>query len=140
MRGRNTPGPSIPGDTIPGPETPGPNVPDEQVERTETISESGVAIDALGETSFGNLNADRGTVEEIRVNADASDFNFNILVAGDRVFSSTRSPSGTSEESFEPDQNLEFDDAQAEVRVDITSASATAGATATFDVDVAAEE
>jgi len=130
MPHQRQPGPSFPGDPTPG----------EEYVLTEAETLSGVAIDATGTTDIGTPDGFRGEVVSVAVDADAADFNFNVNADGSALFSSNQSPSGTSEETFTPDQNENFEGDAPDLVFDVTAASATAGATATVTVTVRIEE
>jgi len=136
------PGFDTPGPTTPGPTTPGSAVADTSAEGVETVMAEGVAIDATGRTVIGSADGRGGAVREVRVDADAADFDFNIERDGNDVFTAEQSPGGTTEESFEPDDddNARFDGEDPEAAIDVSSPSATVGATATVWVVVALEE
>jgi hypothetical protein len=116
---------------------PGDRTPGESGRTTETVGAGAVAIDATGATRLGTVAGTDLTVEEVRVTATAADTDFNVEVDDTDVFSSEQSPSGTSEETYHPDQNHRVGgEAASDIEVDVSSASGTGGATAEFAVVV----
>ncbi|PSQ70915.1 MAG: hypothetical protein BRD38_04050 [Bacteroidetes bacterium QH_9_67_14] len=134
--GYDTPGPQTPGSVVPGSVEP-----DASPVGAEEVSATGVAVDATGTTAVGTPEGRGGEIEEVRVNASAADFDFNVNADGNGIFSAVQSPSGTDEEVFRPDAELaEFDGDAPDIVFEVTSASATGGATADVTVVTAIEE
>lgn len=136
------PGPDTPAGAIPGSEVPGAAVPDTSTEAVETVSADNVDIAATGTTAVGTPAGRDGEVQEVRVDADESDFEFNVERDGNDVFVNEQSPDGTTEEKFFPtdDENAAFVGEDPQIDIDVSSPSATAGATADVEVDVGFEE
>ena len=136
------PGPDTPAGVTPGSEVPGAAVPDTSTEAVETVSAGNVDITATGTTRVGTPVGRGGEVQEVRVNATQSDFEFNIERDGNDVFVNEQSPNGTDEEKFFPtdDENASFVGEDPQIDIDVSSPSATAGATAYVEVDVGFEE
>lgn len=135
MAGDAQPGLRTPDMDEPGPRTPG----DAAV---TTLSQTGVAVDATGTTTLGTVGGDRDTVVVVTVTPTAADFDFNVTLGGETVFSAAQSPAAAEEEPFDPDADaaVRIDATDADVAIEVTSASATGGATADVDVEVSSEE
>lgn len=141
---------STPGDATPGRFTPGLRTPqlDYRGHRAPgdaeptTVSATGVAVDATGTTNLGTVDGDRDLTLEVRVNATAADFNFQVSVGGENVFSSAQSPSGTTEEAFYPALTLAAitSATDEDVVFEVTSVSGTGGATTDVDVDLVSDD
>lgn len=138
---RSLPGPPAPGPDDRGPHTPGPEQPDPSHITTETVEQTGVAIDSTGSTTIGSPSTIGGDVIVVEVNADQADFDFNIELDGTDIFNSEQSPTGTTLERFYPDPQLaEFDGTDPTLEIDVSDASSTGAATADVTVDVGVEE
>lgn len=116
---------------------PGRKTPAGEGAQTETVGASAAAIDSVATVDLGVVAGKDVTVKEVRVEATASDFDFNIEVDGSDIFGSEQSPSGTSEEVFTPDQNSRVGgDAAVDIEFDVSNNSATGSATASVAVVV----
>lgn len=116
---------------------PGRKQPGSSYDATETVGASAAAIDGVATIDLGVVAGKDVTVEEVRVEATAADFDFNIEANGNDVFSAEQSPSGTSEEVFRPDQNARAGgDEAVDFEFDVSSASGTGSATASVAVVV----
>lgn len=93
LPGRPQPGLNTPGADHPGYESPG-------YPQPASPSATGVATDATGTTDLGTLDGDRDTVLVVSVDADVSDFEFQINVGGVAVFDAPQEMSQTGGEEF----------------------------------------
>lgn len=102
---------------------------------TLTATESGP--DSTGTTAVGEILTNDAKVVDVQVDGDVSDYDFNVNLNGNPVFTAAQSPAGTAQESFFPDDE---DKAIAgvtsvEVEFEITSA----GSAGSVDVFVEVE-
>jgi hypothetical protein len=136
------PGPDTPAGVTPGSEVPGAAVPDTSTEVVETVSVDNVDTSTTGTTRVGTPAGRDGEVEEVRVDADEQDFEFNIERDGSDVFVNEQSPGGTVEEKFFPtdDENAAFVGEDPQIDFDVSSTSGTTTASADVEVDVGFEE
>jgi|APHM01.1.fsa_nt_gi hypothetical protein len=129
-----TPGPTLPGLRTPGRRTPGRDTPGTGLDAVDTLSATGVAVDATGTTAIGTTDEIEGQVIEATINGTAADFEFQILIDDTTIFDSPQSPPGTSPYTFSVDgaEDAAFfrGDSGVTVYIEVTSASATGGATA----------
>jgi hypothetical protein len=114
---------------MPGRRTPGGA--DEQ-----ELSATGVAIDATGTTTVGDVEGDRTQVVAVEVTPTAADFDFNVNHDGSPIYDSAQSPAAAEAESFGGQGDAIVVVGATTVEFEVTSASGTGGATA--DVNVTA--
>lgn len=98
LPGRPLPGLFAPGAAHPGYESPG-------YPTTPTLSAEDVDTDATGTTDLGTVSGDRDVVLSVSVDADETDFDFQVTVGGDSVFDGEQSPSETGGEVFVPSRD-----------------------------------
>lgn len=127
----------MPGDDMPGLDFPGSPTREDVHTEVRTHSTADIPVDATGTTALGTVEEDEGEVLEVRVNATAADFDFNVNADGVALFSAAQSPGGTSEETFTPDTDAAtFENGGPALDFEVLTASGTAGATADVDADV----
>lgn len=134
LRGRHAPGLQTPDLETPGPEFPGQPT-------AESVEETGVAVDSTGDTTVGSVGDDRTTITGITVDADVSDFQFQIRVDGEGVFDAAKQHGGTGAEDFavEADGAVTVGAGPATAVIDVTNQSGTNNATADVTVDAQSE-
>lgn len=121
---------------------PGRRTPSESETSRDTISLSGVAIDAAGVTDIQRIVGDRVKVVDVVVDPTQSDFQFNVNNNGNAVFAADQSPDDANEDNYIPDS----DDKEAAgvdastVSFEVTAASGTGGASADVQVVVESED